>query len=72
MSLWCILFGKMWKNMGKIGNFSRWIWPDWQNTAWAGMAGLGSIIIMVKMFLIINHKADLLIYIMVTWCHCKS
>ena len=22
--------------------FSRWLWPDWKNTAWAAMAGLGS------------------------------
>ena len=25
------------------GRFSRRIWPDWGNTAWADMAGLGSI-----------------------------
>ena len=31
--------GKMWKN----GRFSGRIWPDWGNTAWADMAGLGSI-----------------------------
>ena len=30
--------GKFWKN----GRFSGRIWPDWGNTAWAGMAGLGS------------------------------
>ena len=29
----------MWKN----GRFSGRIWPDWGNTAWADMAGLGSI-----------------------------
>ena len=27
----------MWKN----GPFSGRIWPDWGNTAWADMAGLG-------------------------------
>ena len=32
-------YGKFWKNSG----FSRRIWPDWGNTAWADMAGLGSI-----------------------------
>ena len=31
--------GNFWKN----GRFSRRIWPDWGNTAWADMAGLGSI-----------------------------
>ena len=30
--------GKFWKN----GRFSGRIWPDWGNTAWADMAGLGS------------------------------
>ena len=32
-------YGKFWKN----GRFSGRIWPDWRNTAWADMAGLGSI-----------------------------
>ena len=32
-------YGKFWKN----GHFSGRIWPDWGNTAWADMAGLGSI-----------------------------
>ena len=27
--------GNLWKN--------GWIWPDWENTAWADMAGSGSI-----------------------------
>ena len=31
--------GKFWKN----GRFSGRIGPDWGNTAWADMAGLGSI-----------------------------
>ena len=31
--------GKIWKN----GRFSGRLWPDWGNTAWAAMAGLGSI-----------------------------
>ena len=28
---------------GKIGLFSGRIWPDWGNTAWEDMAGLGSV-----------------------------
>ena len=32
-------YGKFWKN----GRFWGRIWPDWGNTAWADMAGLGSI-----------------------------
>ena len=31
--------GNFWKN----GRFSGWIWPDWGNTTWPDMAGLGSI-----------------------------
>ena len=31
--------GKIWKN----GHFSGGLWPDWGNTAWVAMAGLGSI-----------------------------
>ena len=31
--------GNFWKNC----RFSGWIWPDWGNTTWADMAGLGSI-----------------------------
>ena len=31
--------GHFWKN----SRFSGRIWPDWGNTAWADMAGLGSI-----------------------------
>ena len=31
--------GNLWKN----SLFSGRIWPDWGNTAWADMAGLGSI-----------------------------
>ena len=27
----------------KNGSFSRQIWPDWGNTAWADITGLGSI-----------------------------
>ena len=30
---------KIWKN----GRFSGRLWPDWGNTTWAAMAGLGSI-----------------------------
>ena len=32
-------YGKMWKN----SRFSGRIWPDWGNTTWADLAGLGSI-----------------------------
>ena len=32
-----------WGNSWKNGRFSGRIWPDWGNTAWADMAGLGSI-----------------------------
>ena len=31
------------ETFGKNSRFSRRIWPDWGNTAWADMAGLGSI-----------------------------
>ena len=31
------------ENSGKNGRFSGLIWPDWGNTAWADMVGLGSI-----------------------------
>ena len=40
------LVGSLQKNLGKSGkisHFSGRIWPDWGNTAWADMAGLGSI-----------------------------
>ena len=30
-------------NVWEKGRFSGRIWPDWGNTAWADMAGLGSI-----------------------------
>ena len=39
--------GHFWKN----GRFSGRIWPDWGNTAWADMAGLGSIGLTVYMVL---------------------
>ena len=35
-----------WKNVEKYeknGSFSGRLWPDWGNTAWVAMAGLGSI-----------------------------
>ena len=32
-------YGKFWKH----GRLSGRIWPDWGNTTWADMAGLGSI-----------------------------
>ena len=40
--LYSFILGKcgiFWNN----GRFSGRIWPDWGNTAWADMAGLGSI-----------------------------
>ena len=33
------------------GLFSRWIWPNWGNTSWADMAGLGSIGLIIHQFL---------------------
>ena len=43
-------YGKFWKTAvfsggyGRIGEIQHGrIWPDWGNTAWADMAGLGSI-----------------------------
>ena len=36
--------GNFWNN----GRFSGRIWPDWGNTAWADMAGLGSIGLTIK------------------------
>ena len=33
----------MWENTEKLPFFQADIWPDWGNTAWADMAGLGSI-----------------------------
>ena len=46
--MWFILFGggHFGKNVQKYGKttfFSRRLWPDWENTIWAFMAGLGSI-----------------------------
>ena len=46
--------GKIWKN----GLFSGRLWPDWGNTAWAAMAGLGSIGLtdkITKSQLALNH-----------------
>ena len=39
-------------NFGKNGRFSGRIWPDWGNTAWADMAGLGSIGLIIVFLLI--------------------
>ena len=39
--------GKIWKN----GCFSGRLWPDWGNTAWAAMAGLGSIGLKDRLFM---------------------
>ena len=36
--------GNVWEN----GRFSGRIWPDWGNTTWADMAGLGSIAIYTR------------------------
>ena len=40
-------------NFRKNGRFSGRIWPDWGNTTWADMAGLGSIGL-----IICNHILD--------------
>ena len=40
------LYDSILKKCGKFrknGRFSGRIWPDWGNTTWADMAGLGSI-----------------------------
>ena len=36
-------FFEKWGNFVKKGRFFGRIWPDWGNTAWADLAGLGSI-----------------------------
>ena len=44
--LYCSFLEKcriFWKNV----RFSGRIWPDWGNTTWADMAGLGSIVYIV-------------------------
>ena len=48
----------IWKNR----SFSGQIWPDWGNTAWADMAGLGSIgyklvsiLNVYKVFVMLRH-----------------
>ena len=43
--------GKIWKN----GCFTGRLRPDWGNTAWATMAGLGSTGLILKFFFIF-HK----------------
>ena len=50
--MWGSIFEKC-PNFGKNGRFSRQIWPDWGNTAWADMAGLGSID--YPIYLVFNH-----------------
>ena len=40
--LYCSILEKC-GNFRKNGRFSGRIWPDWGNTTWADMAGLGSI-----------------------------
>ena len=42
-------------NFVKNGRFSGRIWPDWGNTAWADMAGLGSIGLRVRSMRRISH-----------------
>ena len=52
-------YGTFWKN----GRFSGRIWPDWGNTAWADMAGLGSIglmfIVVPIVPIIVGHNSML-------------
>ena len=45
--------GIFWKN----GRFSGQIWPDWENTAWADMAGLGSIGLRVMCVMPVTSQA---------------
>ena len=44
--------GKIWEN----DRFSGRLWPDWGNTAWAAMAGLGSIGLLAQVFVIVTVK----------------
>ena len=46
-------YGKFWKN----GRFSGRIWPDWGNTAWADLAGLGSIGLTLSQFAKLGWRA---------------
>ena len=50
-------YGQFWKN----GRFSGRIWPDWGNTAWADMAGLGSIGLITFSLFISQSCHDVLI-----------
>ena len=40
-------------------NFSGWIWPDWENTAWADMAGLRGNLEPQKLNFDVSPKAEL-------------
>ena len=57
-----ILYGSILEKCGnfrKNGHFSGRIWPDWGNTTWADMAGLGSIGLSVAWALPSMRKAAL-------------
>ena len=55
-----LLKGSLWKkcgnNLEKIGRFSMRTWPDWGKTAWADMAGLGSIEFEPKYYIMIDIR----------------
>ena len=56
--------GNFWKN----GRFSGRIWPDWGNTAWADMAGLGSIGLSSIMFVTLqgeNYTANCYLFLVI-------
>ena len=47
-----------WGHFCKKGSFSRQIWPDWGNTAWANMIGLGSIGLSILVLVLSNLSVN--------------
>ena len=45
-------------NFCKKGSFSGQIWPDWGNTAWANMKGLGSIGLSILVLVLSNLSVN--------------
>ena len=45
-------------NFCKKGCFSGQIWPDWGNTAWANMTGLGSIGLSILVLVLSNLSVN--------------
>ena len=45
-------------NFCKKGRFSGQIWPDWGNTAWANMTGLGSIGLSILILVLSNLSVN--------------